>query len=115
MLLYAVGSLVDHPDDAEIILLSHSGVSIFYIHIHPADVAKPIENGGQTTRALPCIVGAVERKLSQSPTLDIVQKQVDCNENALLTVRSLFISGTNRSLNSSCNLRFQNLSVAYRQ
>ena len=73
MLLLVVRSLVDHPDQTEIILLSHSGGSIFCVHVHPGDVGKLIGNCGQTASALRCIVGASGRKLGRCLTLDIVQ------------------------------------------
>jgi predicted RNA-binding protein YlqC (UPF0109 family) len=73
MLLYVVRSLVNHPDDAEIILLSHPGGSIFCVHVDPGDVGKLMGNYGQTASALRCIAGASGRKAGRHPSLDIVQ------------------------------------------
>ena len=47
MLLFVIRSLVDHPDQIEIVLISGSEGSIFSIHTQPRDVANLKGNGGQ--------------------------------------------------------------------
>ena len=74
MLLYTVRSLVNHPDDVEIVLVSNPEGSIFRIHTHPEDMSELIGRGGQTVRALRTIVGASGMKLGRRLTLDIVQE-----------------------------------------
>jgi len=74
MLLFVVRSLVDHPDQTEILLLPHQGGSTFSVHVHPEDLGKLIGNCGQTARALQIIVGASGTKLGQCFRLDIVQE-----------------------------------------
>jgi predicted RNA-binding protein YlqC (UPF0109 family) len=74
MLLFVVRCLVDHPDQVQVVLLSGPDSSIFWIHAHPADVAKLMGNGSRIAKALQCIVGASGRKLGLRLTLDIVQE-----------------------------------------
>ena len=74
MLLFVVRSLVDHPDQTEIILISDAEGSIFCIHTHPHDVAKLTGNGGQIERALSCIVVGSGMKIGRRLTIDIVKE-----------------------------------------
>ncbi len=74
MLMSIVHSLVDHPDEAEIVLLNHPDGSTFRVHVHPADMARLIGNQGKTVNALRCIVGASGRKLGRHMTLDIIEE-----------------------------------------
>ncbi len=74
MLLYIVRALVDHPDEAGIILLSRPGDFIFCVHVHPDDVGRLIGNYGQSVSPLRCIVGITRRKLDQRFNRDIVQE-----------------------------------------
>jgi len=92
MLLLIVRALVDHPVEAEILLLSHAKGSIFYSHAHPRDVTRLIGNCGQNVSALRCIVGSQWRGiLADARPSTRSRKQVDHNENALITIRSLLI------------------------
>ena len=74
MLLYTVRSLVDYPDDVEIVLIFDPEGCRFCIHTRPEDLSELIGRGGQTARALRTIVGASGMKLGRGLTLDIVQK-----------------------------------------
>jgi len=74
MLLYTVRSLVSHPDDVEIVLISEQANSIFCIYTHPEDLDELIGRGGQTAKALRTIVGASGMKLGRRLTLDTDQK-----------------------------------------
>jgi predicted RNA-binding protein YlqC (UPF0109 family) len=65
MLLYPVHSLVDHPDDVEIVLISDSESATFCIQAHPEDLCEPIGRAGQTARALQTIVSAGGMKLGR--------------------------------------------------
>jgi predicted RNA-binding protein YlqC (UPF0109 family) len=75
MLLYTVRSLVNHPDEVEVILVSYPEGALFRIHTHPEDLSELIGNGGQTGRALQTILGASGMKLGRRMTLDIVQHE----------------------------------------
>jgi predicted RNA-binding protein YlqC (UPF0109 family) len=74
MLLFVVRSLVDHPDQTEIVLVSDPEGSIFCIHTHPRDVANLTGNGGQIERALSCIIVGSGRKIGRRLTIDIVHE-----------------------------------------
>ena len=74
MLLYTVRSLVNHPDDVEIVFISDRTRSVFYIYTHPEDLGELIGNGGQTARALQTIAGASGMKMGRRLTMDIVAK-----------------------------------------
>jgi hypothetical protein len=73
MLLYIVRSLVDHPDQADIVLIPQAEGCSFCIHVHPGDLVALTANGGRTVKALRCIVGASGRKLGRRLAVDIVQ------------------------------------------
>jgi uncharacterized protein len=75
MLLHTVRSLVNYPDDVEIVLVSEPDNSVFCIEAHPEDLNELIGAGGQTARALQTILGASGMKLGRRMTLDIVQKE----------------------------------------
>jgi predicted RNA-binding protein YlqC (UPF0109 family) len=75
MLLHTVRSLVNYPDDVEIVLVSEPDNSVFCIETHPEDLDELIGAGGQTARALQAILGASGMKLGRRMTLDIVQKE----------------------------------------
>jgi uncharacterized protein len=74
MLLHTVRSLVNYPDDVEIVIVSDPENSVFCIETHPADLNELIGAGGQTARALKTILAASGMKLGRRMTLDIVQK-----------------------------------------
>jgi predicted RNA-binding protein YlqC (UPF0109 family) len=74
MLLSIVRALVDHPRDAEVLLVSSPECSMFRVYAHREDVERLIGRGGHTARALQIIVSASGRKLGRRLTLDIVQE-----------------------------------------
>ena len=75
MLLHTVRSLVNYPDDVEIVIVSEPESSVFCIKAHQEDLNELIGAGGQTARALQIILAASGMKLGRRMTLDIVQKE----------------------------------------
>jgi len=74
MLLFVARSLVDHPNQIEIVLTSDSEGSIFRIHAHPRDVANLTGNRGHIARALSCVIVGSGKKIGRRLTIDIVQE-----------------------------------------
>ena len=73
MLVTVVRSLVDRPDDVEVLLLPGETSLTFRVKAHPADMGKLIGVNGRTARALRIILGANAARLKRNLSLDIVQ------------------------------------------
>ena len=74
VLLTVVRSLVDRPEDVEILPLPNQASTTFRIHAHATDMGKLIGTNGRTARALRTIVGANAARLGRNFSLDIVQR-----------------------------------------
>lgn len=73
MLLTVVRSLVDRPDDVNIVPVPGETSMTFRVLAHPADMGKLIGVNGRTARALRIILGANAARLKKNLSLDIVQ------------------------------------------
>jgi predicted RNA-binding protein YlqC (UPF0109 family) len=72
MLLYIVRSLVDHPENVQIAMITNPESTVFRVYGHPSDVTELMGRGGQTERALRLILGASGVKLGLRFTLEII-------------------------------------------
>lgn len=73
MLVTVVRSLVDRPEDVEILAVPGETSLTFRVKAHPADMGKLIGVNGRTARALRIILGANAARLKRNLSLDIVQ------------------------------------------
>lgn len=73
MLVTVVRSLVDRPDEVEIVPLPGEASLTFRVKAHPGDMGKLIGVNGRTARALRIILGANAARLKRNLSLDIVQ------------------------------------------
>ena len=74
MLLTIVRSLVDRPEQVEIIPVTDETSTTFRIWVDPTDVGKVIGMNGRTARALRTIVGANASKLRRTYSVDILER-----------------------------------------
>ena len=74
MLLTIVRSLVDKPEQVEIVPVPDEVSTTFRIWVDPTDVGKVIGMNGRTARALRTIVGANASKMRRSFSLDILER-----------------------------------------
>ncbi len=74
MLLTIVRSLVDKPEQVEIVPVLSEASTTFRIWVDPTDVGKVIGMNGRTARALRTIVGANASKMRRSFSLDILER-----------------------------------------
>lgn len=74
MLLTIVRSLVDKPEQVEIVPVLHDTSTTFRIWVDPTDVGKVIGMNGRTARALRTIVGANASKMRRTFSLDILER-----------------------------------------
>ena len=75
MLLTVIRSLVDRPQDVEIISVPGETSVTFRVLAHPADMGKLIGVNGRTARALRIILGANAARLKRNLSLDIAQTE----------------------------------------
>lgn len=73
MLVTVIRSLVDRPNDVEIISIPGETSLTFRVLAHPADMGKLIGVNGRTARALRIILGANAARLKRNLSLDIAQ------------------------------------------
>lgn len=73
MLVTVIRSLVDRPDDVEIVSVPSEANHTFRVLAHPADMGKLIGVNGRTARALRIILGANAARLKRNLSLDIAQ------------------------------------------
>ncbi len=74
MLLAIVRSLVDKPEQVEIVPVLSEASTTFRIWVDPTDVGKVIGMNGRTARALRTIVSANASKMRRSFSLDILER-----------------------------------------
>ena len=74
MLLTVVRSLVDKPEQVEIVPVPEAASTTFRIWVDPTDVGKVIGMNGRTARALRTIVGANASKMRRSFSVDILER-----------------------------------------
>ena len=74
MLLTIVRSLVDRPEQVQIVPVAQDTSTTFRIWVDPTDVGKVIGMNGRTARALRTIVGANASKLRRSYSVDILER-----------------------------------------
>ena len=74
MLLTVVRSLVDKPEQVEVVPIPTELSTTFRIWVDPTDVGKVIGMNGRTARALRTIVGANASKMRRSFSLDILER-----------------------------------------
>ena len=74
ILMTVIRSLVDRPDDVEILSLRGEINLTFQVKAHPSDMGKLIGVNGRTARALRIILGANAARLKRNLGLDIVQR-----------------------------------------
>jgi uncharacterized protein len=76
MLSAVIRSLVDKPDDVEIVPLVSQESTTFQVRAHPSDMGKLIGMNGRTARALRVILGANAARLKRSFSLDLGPKEL---------------------------------------
>ncbi len=74
MILTVVRSLVDKPEQVEVVPVPSELSTTFRIWVDPTDVGKVIGMNGRTARALRTIVGANASKMRRSFSLDILER-----------------------------------------
>jgi predicted RNA-binding protein YlqC (UPF0109 family) len=72
MLLYILRSLVDHPENVQIVMIPNPESTVFRVYAHRSDVTELMGRGGQTERALRVILDASGLKLGHRFTLEIL-------------------------------------------
>ena len=77
MLLTIVRSLVDKPEQVEIVPVPEATSTTFRIWVDPTDVGKVIGMNGRTARALRTIVGANASKLRRSFSVDLLERSAN--------------------------------------
>ena len=75
MLLTVIRSLVDRPQEVEIIPVPGETSLTFRVLAHPTDMGKLIGVNGRTARALRIILGANAARLKRNLSLDIAQAE----------------------------------------
>lgn len=75
MLLTVIRSLVDRPQDVEILSVPGEASLTFRVLAHPSDMGKLIGVNGRTARALRIILGANAARLKRNLSLDIAQAE----------------------------------------
>lgn len=73
MLVTVIRSLVDRPDDVQVVSVPAEAGVTFRVLAHPADMGKLIGVNGRTARALRIILGANAARLKRNLSLDISQ------------------------------------------
>jgi predicted RNA-binding protein YlqC (UPF0109 family) len=76
LLLELARSLVDRPDQVEIVTIRREQGVTFQIRANPADAGKLIGNGGQTARAIRLIARANGRRSKRRFSVNIVDTKV---------------------------------------
>lgn len=71
VLLTLVRSLVDHPDQIEVLSTPVERGATFKVTVAPSDVGKVIGMNGRTARAIRTIISANAARLRRSYSLDI--------------------------------------------
>lgn len=74
VLLTVVRSLVDQPEQVEIVSTPAEGGATFRVTVAPSDVGKVIGMNGRTARAIRTIISANAAKLRRNYSLDISGK-----------------------------------------
>jgi uncharacterized protein len=75
MLSAVIRSLVDRPDDVEIVAVHGVEAVTFRVRAHASDMGKLIGMNGRTARALRIILGANAARLKRSFSLDLGAKE----------------------------------------
>jgi predicted RNA-binding protein YlqC (UPF0109 family) len=52
LIQYVASSLVDHPEELEVIESDEDGVTVYRIHVSPKDIGKVIGRRGRVARAM---------------------------------------------------------------
>ena len=73
MMKLIVCSLVDHPEQAEVLLIRKPHTT-FEIHVADDDVGKVIGKGGRTARAIRELLCDGSRHLPRSASMNIVER-----------------------------------------
>jgi uncharacterized protein len=74
MLLSVIRSMVDHPEDVDVELVSDEEGDVFQVEANKADLGRLIGKNGQTARALQLIVNANGRKTGRRFDIDFADK-----------------------------------------
>jgi predicted RNA-binding protein YlqC (UPF0109 family) len=70
MLLFVIRSMVDHPEDVQVDLISDEEGDVFQVQANEADLGRLIGKNGQTARALQVIGNANGRKTGRRFHID---------------------------------------------
>ncbi len=66
-------TLVDHPEEVQVLAVPEQAVTILELRVHPEDVGKVIDHYGRIVAALRTIFGAAGRKLHERVTVVILE------------------------------------------
>lgn len=73
LLIFLAKSLVDTPDEIQVVEKETDNGILFELHVAPSDMGKVIGKQGKNAQAIRCLMKAASSKENKKVSVDIVQ------------------------------------------
>ena len=72
---YVAKSLVDHPDDVEVVVTQEDGATVIELRVAEDDMGKVIGRNGSVAKALRTLLKVVSAREGRAISLEIIQPE----------------------------------------
>lgn len=70
---YIAASLVDHPDEVNVLLVEERNANVYELEVDEMDLGKVIGRGGKTAKAIRTLVNAVAPRSRKRTIVEILE------------------------------------------
>jgi len=70
---FIAASLVDHPDEVNVMLVEERNASVYELEVDEVDLGKVIGRGGKTAKAIRTLVNAVAPRSRKRTIVEILE------------------------------------------
>jgi predicted RNA-binding protein YlqC (UPF0109 family) len=70
---FIAASLVDHPDEVDVVLVEERNASVYELEVDEIDLGKVIGRGGKTAKAIRTLVNAVAPRSRKRTIVEILE------------------------------------------